>query len=34
MSEVNEINGDVSVDKARIAIVVGRFNGFVVESLL
>ena len=34
MSEVNEINGDISVDKARIAIVVGRFNGFVVESLL
>lgn len=34
MSEVNEINGDISVDKAKIAIVVGRFNGFVVESLL
>ncbi len=34
MSEVNEVNGDISVDKAKIAIVVGRFNGFVVESLL
>jgi len=34
MSEVNEINGDISVDKAKIAIVVGRFNGFIVESLL
>ena len=34
MSEVNQINGDISVNKAKIAIVVGRFNGFVVESLL
>jgi len=34
MTEVNEINGDISVDKAKIAIVVGRFNGFIVESLL
>ena len=34
MSEVNQVNGDISVDKARIAIVVGRFNGFIVESLL
>jgi len=34
MSEVNEINGDIAVDKAKIAIVVGRFNGFIVESLL
>lgn len=34
MSEVNEVNGDISVDKAKIAIVVGRFNGFIVESLL
>ena len=34
MSEVNKVNGDISVDKARIAIVVGRFNGFIVESLL
>lgn len=34
MSDVNEINGDVSVSDARLAIVVGRFNGFIVESLL
>lgn len=34
MSEVNQVNGDISVDKAKIAIVVGRFNGFIVESLL
>lgn len=34
MSEVNQINGDISVNKAKIAIVVGRFNGFIVESLL
>ncbi len=34
MNEVNQINGDISVSKAKIAIVVGRFNGFIVESLL
>ncbi|MFT5503969.1 MAG: 6,7-dimethyl-8-ribityllumazine synthase [Gammaproteobacteria bacterium] len=34
MSEVNQINGDLTVSAAKIAIVVGRFNGFVVESLL
>ena len=34
MSEVTQINGDISVDQARIAIVVGRFNGFIVDSLL
>jgi len=34
MSEVNQVNGDISVDQAKIAIVVGRFNGFIVESLL
>ena len=34
MSEVNTINGDLTTNKARIAIVVGRFNGFIVESLL
>ena len=34
MSEVKQVNGDISVDQARIAIVVGRFNGFIVESLL
>ena len=34
MSEVNQIDGDISVDQARIAIVVGRFNGFIVDSLL
>ncbi len=34
MSEINTSNGDVSVSKAKIAIVVGRFNGFIVDSLL
>jgi 6,7-dimethyl-8-ribityllumazine synthase len=34
MSEVNQTNGDLTVDKARIAIVASRFNGFIVESLL
>ena len=34
MSEVNQINGDITVNKAKLAIVVGRFNGFIVESLL
>ena len=34
MNEVNHIDGDTSADQAKIAIVVGRFNGFIVESLL
>ena len=34
MSEINQINGDITVNKAKLAIVVGRFNGFIVESLL
>ena len=34
MSDIRQINGDVSVSSASIAIVVGRFNGFIVESLL
>lgn len=34
MSEVNQINGDISISQAKVAIVVGRFNGFIVESLL
>ncbi len=34
MSEVNKIDGDINVASANIAIVVGRFNGFIVESLL
>ena len=34
MSEVTQVNGDITVDQARIAIVVGRFNGFIVDSLL
>ncbi len=34
MSDVNQVNGDISVNEAKIAIVVGRFNGFIVESLL
>lgn len=34
MSEIQHINGDISVTEAKIAIVVGRFNGFIVDSLL
>ncbi len=34
MSEIQQINGDVSISNARIAIVAGRFNGFIVDSLL
>lgn len=34
MSEINKIDGDLTVNKASVAIVVGRFNGFIVESLL
>lgn len=34
MSNVKVIEGDFRASKARYAIVVGRFNSFVVESLL
>ena len=34
MSEVKQIDGDLIVNEAKLAIVVGRFNGFIVESLL
>lgn len=34
MTDVNYIDGDLSVSKAKIAIVAARFNGFIVESLL
>ncbi len=34
MIDANKIDGDLTVSKAKIAIVVGRFNGFIVESLL
>ncbi len=34
MSEINRVDGDLTVSKAKIAIVVGRFNGFIVDSLL
>ena len=34
MVDANRIDGDLTVNKAKIAIVVGRFNGFIVESLL
>ncbi len=34
MSEIQHINGDITVNNAKIAIVVGRFNGFIVDSLL
>ncbi len=34
MTDANKIDGDLTVKQAKIAIVVGRFNGFIVESLL
>ncbi len=34
MTGANKIDGDLTVSKAKIALVVGRFNGFIVESLL
>ena len=34
MSNVNRVDGDLTVSDARIAIVAGRFNGFIVDSLL
>ncbi len=34
MSDINTINGDITAADAKIAIVVGRFNGFIVDSLL
>jgi 6,7-dimethyl-8-ribityllumazine synthase len=34
MADANRTDGDLIVDKAKIAIVVGRFNGFIVDSLL
>ena len=34
MTDAIKIDGDLTVDKAKIAIVVGRFNGFIAESLL
>ena len=34
MSEINSIEGSLQYTKGEFAIVVARFNGFVVESLL
>lgn len=34
MSEIKTYAGNLVIDKARFGIVVGRFNSFVVESLL
>jgi len=34
MTNAKRVDGDLTVDKARIAIVAGRFNGFIVDSLL
>ena len=34
MADIKKLDGDLTVSKAKIAIVVGRFNGFIVESLL
>lgn len=33
MDKIKEISGAVSIDSARVALVVARFNGFIVESL-
>ena len=33
MNTIQEINGAITIDSARVAIVVARFNGFIVESL-
>ena len=34
MTDFKRVDGDLIVDKAKVAIVVGRFNRFIVESLL
>ncbi len=34
MADANKIDGDLTVRQAKIAIVAGRFNGFIVDSLL
>lgn len=34
MSDVKTIQGDLTASDAKIVIVVGRFNGFIVDSLL
>lgn len=34
MSEIITVNGDLTAQNAKIVIVVGRFNGFIVDSLL
>ncbi len=34
MSDVKTVNGDLTASGAKIVIVVGRFNGFIVDSLL
>ena len=34
MADPNKIDGDLTVSKAKIAIVVARWNGFIVDSLL
>ena len=34
MTDANRVDGDLTVSQAKIAIVAGRFNGFIVESLL
>jgi 6,7-dimethyl-8-ribityllumazine synthase len=34
MTNTKRVDGDLTVDKAKIAIVASRFNGFIVDSLL
>ena len=34
MTKGKRVDGDLTVGKAKIAIVAGRFNGFIVDSLL
>ncbi len=34
MVDIKKVDGDLTVSNAKIAVVTGRFNGFIVESLL
>ncbi|MBL7004621.1 MAG: 6,7-dimethyl-8-ribityllumazine synthase [Gammaproteobacteria bacterium] len=34
MSDIVKVNGDLTAQDAKVVIVVGRFNGFIVDSLL
>ncbi|MDQ7016361.1 MAG: 6,7-dimethyl-8-ribityllumazine synthase [Gammaproteobacteria bacterium] len=34
MSNINTVHGDLTIESGKFGIIVGRFNGFIVESLL